>query len=472
MGAPMPATSSMFPPHARGWTSREPEVGCGRTVSPARAGMDPRTATAPSGTPRFPRTRGDGPSRTAAAAASFSFPPHGAGMDPAATATRSVLARFPRTRGDGPRVGSDAVSHVMFPPHARGWTHRPRDGSPADLVSPARAGMDPPAPRRRGRRCRFPRTRGDGPVTPMPKLQESSFPPHARGWTLHAHLGRRLVDVSPARAGMDPAGIPSRAYAGGFPRTRGDGPAPARRKNEPMWFPPHARGWTLRRAADRYRTGVSPARAGMDRGRTDRVWGATGFPRTRGDGPFIDPRHPQYGEFPPHARGWTRLARGASPPATVSPARAGMDRSAASSGGGAACFPRTRGDGPIRSMRSLTTHPFPPHARGWTGDADPDRRGVIVSPARAGMDRFLALPRRRRRRFPRTRGDGPRRRPLPHGFERFPPHARGWTLWVQRLAAVRLVSPARAGMDLGVRRLGADANRFPRTRGDGPRIEM
>ena len=51
---------------------------------------------------------------------------------------------------------------------------------------------------------RFPRTRGDGPYDRFEELERSMFPPHARGWTLVHEIDGLIEVVSPARAGMDP----------------------------------------------------------------------------------------------------------------------------------------------------------------------------------------------------------------------------------------------------------------------------
>ena len=225
----------MFPPHARGWTRT---VACAwglAAVSPARAGMDPRS-----------------------------------------TPTSWSACCFPRTRGDGPIVEAEIGTLSVFPPHARGWTLDFPSANRHRSVSPARAGMDRlrwrPSPRKvpfpphaRGwtlpsGRCRFPRTRGDGPQ----QQALSRFPPHARGWTLDEGRADADLEVSPARAGMDPSAVP-------WSRWR---------------VPPHARGWTLRLGQQGGRAGVSPARAGMD--------------------PTSARRHFQTADgFPPHARGWT-----------------------------------------------------------------------------------------------------------------------------------------------------------------------
>ena len=131
-----------FPPHARGWTLAKPGLPRDHTVSPARAGMDPRQAR---------------------------------------PAPRSHC--FPRTRGDGPDDQVTTLVQEMFPPHARGWTRPIPRIVQIERVSPARAGMD----RCGAFRCRssdgFPRTRGDGPLFHDCQRIERRFPPHARGWT-------------------------------------------------------------------------------------------------------------------------------------------------------------------------------------------------------------------------------------------------------------------------------------------------
>src|SRR5690606_26053296 len=136
--------------------------------------------------------------------------------------------------------------------------------------SPARAGMDPQAALVVPVLSRLPRTRGDGPVGAGPGGGQSEAPPHARGWT-HAGARRRAgVHGSPARAGMDPRAIRPRLARPGLPRTRGDGPSPRAAPARLARAPPHARGWTAAGREDGWSVRGSPARAGMDLGRTAR----------------------------------------------------------------------------------------------------------------------------------------------------------------------------------------------------------
>ena len=175
---------------------------------------------------------------------------------------------------------------------------------------------------------------------------------------------------------------------------------------------------------------------------------ASGFPRTRGDGPSL------------------RSFAGTT--AEVSPAHAGMDLSMSKSITPSMCFPRTRGDGPPETSGRHYLEWFPPHTRGWTHSYMVDGQLVPVSPAHAGMDLICSSISLLFASFPRTRGDGP---PSPSVLRMrggFPPHTRGWTVRGEFLMGACDVSPAHAGMDLLGRWSRASSLRFPRTRGDGP----
>ena len=214
--------------------------------------------------------------------------------------------RFPRTRGDGPLDDSASGNRMLFPPHARGWTQHRCRFAPVEVVSPARAGMDPHSDLDTGCDPGFPRTRGDGPGQTEAAVGDQLFPPHARGWTHIGHLRILIDSVSPARAGMDRSNVQSPVCGRRFPRTRGDGPYLLVLRIEFVKFPPHARGWTPCNPADCWRGGVSPARAGMDPSFPNSHQCRRRFPRTRGDGPHTSAKVPYGFAFPPHARGWTR----------------------------------------------------------------------------------------------------------------------------------------------------------------------
>ena len=231
-------------PHTRGWTRIPIAETDEYNGFPAHAGMDPRGQSRLPLPPRFPRTRGDGPLTDAAPSRGQLVSPHTrgwtlrvggggglqggfpahAGMDPHCAAVRDSASRFPRTRGDGPFSLADPGGVFVVSPHTRGWTLRAGTEESRDKGFPAHAGMDPGEDPGHGDLPRFPRTRGDGPSHATSTFTRTAVSPHTRGWTRRHAAGERHADGFPAHAGMDPRERQAVRRAGGFPRTRGDGP--------------------------------------------------------------------------------------------------------------------------------------------------------------------------------------------------------------------------------------------------------
>ena len=189
--------------------------------------------------------------------------------------------------------------------------------------------------------------RGDGPCRPQVGQRPVRFPPHARGWTVSAPLGRHRQLVSPACAGMDLLTMPWDDGGRSFPRMRGDGPESFTNGPGSDEFPPHARGWTCSAGPLCAVAVVSPACAGMDLSYCPKVRTTSRFPRMRGDGPPVRRLTACATWFPPHARGWTVSTQYLVVTRTVSPACAGMDRDTSRPWCCSTCFPRMRGDGPL-----------------------------------------------------------------------------------------------------------------------------
>ena len=226
------------------------------------------------------------------------------------------------------------------------------------------------------------------------------------------------------------------------PRTRGDGPRPQRRAARSTWGSPHTRGWTPR-PAGRVRRGPGfPAHAGMDPLCGWRAGTPPGVPRTRGDGPRAVTTRSPCGRGSPHTRGWTALDPQNLSPSAGFPAHAGMDRGRRGAHSRRRRVPRTRGDGPDAEADIEAFEKGSPHTRGWTRVVDEQHAPAGGFPAHAGMDRVRPSAARNGTWVPRTRGDGPRYPSDPVRRGVGSPHTRGWTL-------------IRPGV--------------PRTRGDGPR---
>ncbi len=304
-------------PHARGCTPSRPGTRYRPTLLPARAGMHPCPAVSSEVRGAAPRTRGDAPANAASRSAIRLCSPHArgwtptrrltpqeptllparAGMDPRTASCPTRGATAPRTRGDGPR--EMRLAHLLehCSPHARGWTRARGRQERAAALLPARAGMDPWPSQPQGVSRPAPRTRGDGPE--RVDLLEGGVhcSPHARGWTpRRVRLDQRLA-LLPARAGMDP--FPSATTSGSTtaPRTRGDGPLGAAMTEHDRRCSPHARGWTLRRLRHPLAPGPLPARAGLHPCRRPRrscaqLLHRSGYRRDQCRRPLLVPRRP------------------------------------------------------------------------------------------------------------------------------------------------------------------------------------
>ena len=439
--------SGEVPPHPRGWSPTPSSAISSARGSPAPAGMVPILPQPEATETGFPRTRGDGPQADDSCAGKFWVPPHPrgwslkggrkaaptlgspapAGMVPPGNRSASELRWFPRTRGDGPSTSGTPHRSRRVPPHPRGWSQARGHDPQGRSGSPAPAGMVPAVTVYRTKARRFPRTRGDGPspnsrspsrvkVPPHPRgwseiygayRKPPAVPPHPRGWSLGSRLERVRLIGSPAPAGMVPYYGPYAPAVTWFPRTRGDGPGIFMHAPDGQEVPPHPRGWSPSAISLPSSPRGSPAPAGMVPSPTSCASSHRWFPRTRGDGPGPEIVEPVLEEVPPHPRGWSPDGRRVALRHLGSPAPAGMVPSHRRAARRTPGFPRTRGDGPATPPTETLPPPVPPHPRGWSPRPDGGGRSCGGSPAPAGMVPSVRCGPRRRRRFPRTRGDGP-----------------------------------------------------------------
>ena len=253
------------------------------------------------------------------------------------------------------------------------------------------------------------------------------LPPHTRGCTPASGSAVGGAAASPAHAGMylilgRPAPV-----SNGFPRTRGDVPAPAPFVPRGYPLPPHTRGCTSRIAPSHGLDGASPAHAGMYPLRGSRFSALRRFPRTRGDVPAMTACAWCEEALPPHTRGCTWAESWRSQGRGASPAHAGMYRKADSAALASTGFPRTRGDVPLNLMCSAHQSRLPPHTRGCTAGRRGARAAPHASPAHAGMYLVEKPPARISNGFPRTRGDVPQGLTAVGRGGGLPPHTRGCT---------------------------------------------
>ena len=192
------------------------------------------------------------------------------------------------------------------------------------------------------------------------------------------------------------------------------------------------------------------------------------FPRPRGDGPGRTVRRPRADEVSPPTRGWTRVSEIDATYAIGFPAHAGMDPSVTSRARRRRWFPRPRGDGPFEQSFSQRGRVVSPPTRGWTQTRLGMQGRGGGFPAHAGMDPSMGQHHAEQLRFPRPRGDGPAAVIYRDREIEVSPPTRGWT---NRCSASLVPSggfPAHAGMDRPRRPACRRSARFPRPRGDGP----
>ena len=170
---------------------------------------------------------------------------------------------LPRLRGDGPHSYPLDQRPNPAPPPTRGWSRRFMGGPRGDSGSPAYAGMVPKTAPARSSLIRLPRLRGDGPDARVLSCDRSQAPPPTRGWSRREDFLRRLIQGSPAYAGMVPDQAPRRRGQRRLPRLRGDGPSSMHGARRYWAAPPPTRGWSCPTGLIRDEPGGSPAYAGM-----------------------------------------------------------------------------------------------------------------------------------------------------------------------------------------------------------------
>ncbi len=232
--------------------------------------------------------------------------------------------------------------------------------------------------------------------------------------------------------------------------------------------PPPTRGWSRIGAGVSGPGEGSPAHAGMVPRLARWRWSCRWFPRPRGDGPRSHRRTTRFRSVPPPTRGWSPGACANSVRRSGSPAHAGMVPAPHGFTVTDTRFPRPRGDGPRKVTVSATRKGVPPPTRGWSRAPSSTPCAGCGSPAHAGM---VPSPTRAlliSTWFPRPRGDGPG---MKHGVPWMPvvpPPTRGWSPTPSAAADTPQGSPAHAGMVPRIVRVLLHDQRFPRPRGDGP----
>ena len=131
---------------------------------------------------------------------------------------------FPRIRGDVPSMRIPKRRNFKFSPHTRGCSQGSPHRYSHDVVFPAYAGMFRRVPATASLEVRFPRIRGDVPISSNSLIFIILFSPHTRGCSRKTHAHHRRPLVFPAYAGMFLISSSLLGTPLGFPRIRGDVP--------------------------------------------------------------------------------------------------------------------------------------------------------------------------------------------------------------------------------------------------------
>ena len=141
---------------------------------------------------------------------------------------------FPRVRGDVPAHIPVDSAGVMFSPRARGCSSASSPWDTSATVFPACAGMFPFVMRLRLVHSRFPRVRGDVPMSWRQNRLSRLFSPRTRGCSEAPGCPGAGILVFPAHAGMFRKHPRLRLLVPRFPRARGD--VPCKYVNVFLWF--------------------------------------------------------------------------------------------------------------------------------------------------------------------------------------------------------------------------------------------
>ena len=317
-----------------------------------------------------------------------------------------------------------------------------------DHVFPAHAGMFLSSESSKQSICCFPRARGDVPFSNWDSVLKIRFSPRTRGCSVTVTIPATLEDVFPAHAGMFLMASAPACTCQCFPRARGDVPGMRWRLNISGRFSPRTRGCSSGCVGRCPVVYVFPAHAGMFLG--------------------VTTTRPETCPFSPRTRGCSAATRIGKFEGTVFPAHAGMFRHRGVVGHRGRGFPRARGDVPHALVIIISMKVFSPRTRGCSSRPRNHHQHEGVFPAHAGMFRIRVGVCGHPNRFPRARGDVPRKHLMVARLRRFSPRTRGCSGGYQPAPYTGPVFPAHAGMFLPWQTRNCASMSFPRARGDVP----
>jgi len=299
---------------------------------------------------------------------------------------------------------------------------------------------------------------------------DAETPPLARGRRNRNRAAACKCRNTPARAGKAARYRGRRARMEKHPRSRGEGWGPLRQIEGVAETPPLARGRLDSVVADGTVVRNTPARAGKATQSDKRRTAQKKHPRSRGEGPLSISHRMLGAETPPLARGRPPTAFQHGNYQGNTPARAGKAESVRDYMNDLRKHPRSRGEGTTTNAKQSERSETPPLARGRQWRPLDESLAGRNTPARAGKAQRGPCPPQRRRKHPRSRGEGSQNWPLAPSTGETPPLARGRHSVCYNLCVVLRNTPARAGK-AGFQKYGQAPNqKHPRSRGEGTNI--
>ena len=147
-------------------------------------------------------------------------------------------------RGDGPLPEVFIRLADVFSPHAWGWSELFDVYDNGNQVFPTCVGMVRTKNRDSILNCCFPHMRGDGPLKNSKMGFRTEFSPHAWGWSGTAEITPPFGVVFPTCVGMVRIRYGRTRHYYSFPHMRGDGPRLYHIAGINTTFSPHAWGWS------------------------------------------------------------------------------------------------------------------------------------------------------------------------------------------------------------------------------------
>ena len=316
-----------------------------------------------------------------------------------------LVAAHPRSRGEHYCCSVGVSSVCGSSPLARGTSHFMLIIRTIFRLIPARAGNIATNYVTLAVETAHPRSRGEHEKTTASRLWQSGSSPLARGTSKVRLPQAPFTRLIPARAGNISGGSRARWAVSAHPRSRGEHAVMRTSPWQTRGSSPLARGTSILRACMVPLSRLIPARAGNMKQNLLARRKQAAHPRSRGEHIILDIQSAGAHGSSPLARGTCCKVSGGSFVFRLIPARAGNIGGVFASPRAMPAHPRSRGEHPSRSSRSLSVSGSSPLARGTCPSPLLCHVGRRLIPARAGniLDRLSSSP--AREAHPRSRGE-------------------------------------------------------------------